>query len=115
MRISFLNEAIKENHGPHIGKEQQSIKPVQDSKIELKQQSIEITDIFRKIAKTQLAGLSQGFKFTSIHMASARYFSPAQAYPPVTQILDHSELNNKGTLTSRQQIFFSKSPDDRSK
>ena len=53
-------------------------------KIVLKPQSIEITDTFRKFTKTKLTGLSQGFKFTSIHMASARYFSPAQADPPET-------------------------------
>jgi len=115
MRIGFLNELIKKIMVRTFVKNSKKLNLSRARKIELKQQSVEITDTFRKKAKTQLAGLSQGFKFTSIHMASTRYFSPAQADPPETQILDHAELNNKGTLISRQQVFFSNPTDGRSK
>jgi hypothetical protein len=114
MRISILNEMLKKFMVYALVKNSKRIGMSRTRKIELKSQAIEITDIFRKSTKKQLAGLSQGFKFTSIHMASARYFSPAQAEPTETQILDHAELNKKGTLISHHQINFRASPNGRS-
>jgi len=106
MRISFFNETLKKLMVRALVKNSKRIGMSRTRKVELKSQAIEITDTFRKSTKTQLTGLSQGYKFTSIHMASARYFSPAQAEPLETLILDHGELNKKGTLISYQQIAF---------
>ena len=115
MRIGFLNEVLKKIMVRTLIKNSKWINLTRLREIDLKPQSIEITDTFRKFTKTQLAGLSQGFKFTSIHMASARYFSPSQAELSETQILDHAELNIKGTLTFHKQISFKKPTDGRSK
>ena len=112
MRISFLNEVLKKIMVRTLVKNSKRINMTRKRKIVLKPHLIEITDTFKNFTKTKLTGLSQGFKYTSIHMASARYFSPAQTNPPEPQILDHSELNKKGSLTFHQQILF-RNPSDR--
>jgi len=113
MRIGFLNEMLKKFMVRTLVKNSKRINMTRTRKVELKPHSIKITDSFKKFTGTELTGLSQGFKFTSIHMASARYFYPSQANPPEIQTLDHSELNNKGTLISHKQVFFKNLPDGR--
>jgi hypothetical protein len=109
MRIGFLNEMLKKIMVHTLIKNTKRINISRTRMITLKPQSIEITDTFRNLTKTHLISLIEGFKFTSIHMASARYFSSAQVDLPEKQILDHTKLNNKGVLIHHQNIFF-KSP-----
>jgi hypothetical protein len=45
-----------------------------------------------------------GQKFSAIHMASARYFSPAQLDPAPAMELDCETLNLTGSVTQSLQI-----------
>lgn len=108
MRIGFLNELVKKIMVQVLVKNNSRQSLFRTRIIEVKHQSIDITDTFTNSGGIRLERMSQGFKFTSIHMASARYFTPAQANPPAAQILDHAELNLKGSLKVHQQILFTK-------
>jgi hypothetical protein len=48
-------------------------------------------------------------------MASARYFTHAQADPHEAQILDHAVWNLKGSLVARQIHSFTKESSGKSK
>ncbi len=115
MRIGYLNEMLKKIMVRTLIKNTKRIGITRTRRIALKPQSIEITDTFRNLTKNHLTSLSQGFKFTSIHMASARYFSSAQIDLPEKQILDHTELNKKGVLIYHQQILFGSPSSNRRK
>lgn len=111
MRIGVINEIIKKLLVRVLIKNSSRHQFSRKRLIKLNHKSIEITDTFNS-GNVQLKRLSQGFKFTSIHMASARYFTPAQANPPDLQILDHSGLNSKNILKVQYFIDF---PDDTKK
>lgn len=104
MRIGFLNEYVKRLMVRVLVKNNTRINLSRTRILKLNPQSIDISDTFTNSGKVQLKWLSQGFKFTAIHMASARYFAPAQANPPDTQILDHASLNLNGSLQVNHQI-----------
>ncbi len=114
MRIGFLNEIIKKIMVSVLVKNNKRVNLIRTRRIKLKPQCIEITDTFKKLSNDQLAELSQGFKFTSIHMASARYFSPAQINQSEIQILDHAELNNQSILVFDHKVLLKHSIENRS-
>ena len=107
MRIGFLNELVKKalvkllisgnKHAPLKRKREIVFKP----------SSIQITDRIEKSGNIQLDKLFYGGKFSSIHMASSRYFTPAQSqkmdFPP----LDADELNQNSSLESHFEVKLS--------
>ena len=115
MRIGFLNELVKRLMVRVLVKNNTRINLSRTRILKLNPQSIDIADTFTNPGKVQLKWLSQGFKFTAIHMASARYFTPAQANPPDTQILDHASLNLNGSLQVNHQISLINDNSDRAK
>lgn len=110
MRIGFLNEMMKKLMVSVLVKNSSKINMSRKRVIKLNPQSMEITDTITNSGKIRLKSLAQGFKFSAIHMASARYFTPAQANPPKAQILDHAALNNNGSLQVKHQISFADDP-----
>jgi hypothetical protein len=63
-----------------------------------------IVDNIKKDGPTALTRLQMGRKFSAIHMASARYFSPQQLDQPEAIELDCSVLNRTGMITHSVQI-----------
>ncbi|MDP2966028.1 MAG: hypothetical protein Q8N39_08355 [Pelolinea sp.] len=106
MRLGFLNEMMKKLMVSVLVKNSSKINMLRKRVIKLNPQSIEITDIITNSGKVRLKSLVQGFKFTAIHMASARYYTPAQTNPPDAQILDHATLNIKGSLQIKHHVSF---------
>ncbi len=115
MRIGFLNEMVKKLMVSVLVKNSSRLNLSRIRNIKLNPQSIDITDTITNSGKVRLKRLSQGFKFTAIHMASARYFTPTQTNPPDAQILDHATLNLKGSLQFKHHISFYDDSSDRSK
>lgn len=108
MRIGFLNEAIKKLMVGLLVKNSSRIAMSRKREITLDPQAIEITDTILNPGKMRLKLLTQGFKFTAIHMASAHYFTPSQAAPPQAQVLDHAALTSAGSLQVKKVISFEK-------
>ena len=108
MRIGFLNELMKKLMVRLLVKNESNLNLSRTRKIALSRQAVDVTDTFTNPGQVQLQKLSQGFKFTSIHMASARYFTSSQATPSAAQILDHGGLNLKGLLKVSHHISFTK-------
>jgi hypothetical protein len=57
----------------------------------------------------------QGFKFTAIHMASARYFTPAQEKISKIRLIDCDSFNIKGTTTADYFVEFPEGVSERGK
>ena len=108
MRIGFLNEAVKKVMVGLLMKNQARVNMTRKREIILSPNAIVITDTITKPGKMRLKSLTQGFKFTAIHMASAHYFTPSQAAPPEAQVLDHAALNSAGALQVKKVISFEK-------
>jgi hypothetical protein len=107
MRFRLLNEFVKKLMVGILIKNNSLQKTSRTRVLILNPQSIEIIDTFTNNGHTQLKRLIQGFKFTAIHMASARYFTPSQVKAHDEQILDHLEFNNKGSLQVKFSVSFS--------
>ena len=106
MRVNFLNELVKKLMVNVLIKNSSHLNLSRIRVLKLNPQSIEITDTITNHGKVRLKSLVQGFKFTAIHMASARYYTPAQTNLPDAQILDHATLNLKGSLQVKHHISF---------
>jgi hypothetical protein len=106
MRFRLLNEFVKKLMVRILIKNNSHQKISRTRVLMLNPQSIEIIDTFTNNGQVRLKRLIQGFKFTAIHMASARYFTPAQANAQDSQILDHIEFNNKGSLQVNFSLSF---------
>jgi hypothetical protein len=106
MRIEFINEAIKKLIVRMLVKNRSRLSLKRTRTIRLQPQNIEISDVICNAGDTQLKSLVQGEKFTTIHMASARYFTPAQFNSSKAQVLDHMALNRDGIVQSTRKISF---------
>ena len=98
MRIGFLNELVKKLL---VGLLISNAKPVgmrMERVIEFLPAKIRITDRLTKSTGLKLARLTYGGKFSSIHMASARYFTPSQSQIEGSRELDVKTLNRSGSL-----------------
>jgi hypothetical protein len=106
MRIHFLNEIIKKLMVNMLVKNITSMALNRKRYLKLNSSSIEIIDVFTNSGRLKLKSLIQGLKFTAIHMASARYYTPAQLDSQNPQILDHKELNLLGTIKVERLVDF---------
>lgn len=106
MRIGFLNEVMKKLMVSVLVKNSSKMNISRKRIINLNPQFLEIIDTIRNSGKVRMKSLAQGFKFTAIHMASARYFTSAQTNLPEMQYLDHTSLNKNGTIQIRHLISF---------
>ncbi len=106
MRVGFLNEIVKKQMVSVLVKNSTRVGLSRRRVLNLYPQSIDVADTFTRSGKVRLKSLIQGFKFTAIHMASARYYTSAQANLPNAQVLDHATLNLKGTLETKHQVSF---------
>ena len=106
MRISFLNELIKKLLVRMLISGSQTVPMKRTRSIEFEANSIRITDEIYKNGKISLKTLAYGGKFSSIHMASARYFTPAQASKTNMPVLDINRLNRDGHLEQTINLDF---------
>jgi hypothetical protein len=106
MQVHFLNEFVKKIMVNMLVKNRVSMPLIRKRYIKLNSISIEIIDVFSKSGRLRFKSLVQGIKFTAIHMASARYFTPSQSESAKAQILDHEELNFKDILKVERLIDF---------
>ena len=66
--------------------------------VDFREDTIHITDKIEKTGTIQLKSLVAGIKFSSIHMASSRYFTPAQLEGPNKEALDVKPLLRNGFI-----------------
>ena len=104
LRCRFLNEAIKKVFVKLLINKNSPVPLRRIRKIEFKQNSIHIADKIEKTGSIRINALEQGNKFSAIHMASARYFTPSQLVKREQPIIDIETLQRTGT-TSQSLII----------
>jgi hypothetical protein len=106
MRVGFLNELVKKllvglliSGGGRL--------PLKRTRVlEFQADRVRIRDRIEKTGPIDLKQLTGGGKFSSIHMASARYFEPAHFTVQQFEELDVDELNRSGILEIKKEVRF---------
>jgi len=104
MRVPFLNEWIKKWMVKTLIKKDDHTPIQYTRRVEFGTENIKIVDRVKIDGRTTLTRLRMGIKFSAIHMASARYFSPQQLSSPEGIELDCKVLNHTGGITQSLQI-----------
>jgi len=104
MRCRFLNEAVKKIFVKLLINKNSSIPLRRIREIEFRQNTIHITDKIHKTGSIRIKTLKYGNKFSAIHMASARYFTPSQMVKRDQPIIDIENLQRTGA-TSQSLII----------
>jgi len=104
MRVPFLNEWIKKLLVKMLIKKDDFISIEHTRRVEFGDEKILIVDKIKKDGPTDVVRLQMGLKFSAIHMASARYFSPQQLDQPDAIDLDCAVLNHTGSITQSLQV-----------
>jgi hypothetical protein len=99
MRFRFLNEAVKKVLVKLLINKNSPIPLRRIRKIEFQQKTIHIIDKIERTGPIQIKTLIQGYKFSTIHMASARYFTPAQLVSKELSVIDIEALQKTGSTT----------------
>jgi hypothetical protein len=90
MRVMLINEMIKKFLVKLLINKKSRISLSLSREVNFKENSILVTDKLEKYGSVRISSLVSGIKFSSIHMASSRYFTPAQF-----KALDHAEIDTK--------------------
>ena len=106
MRLGFLNELIKKLLVRMLISGTRKVPLKRKRIIQFTSSSVEIQDEVTRSGALTLKWLRYGGKFSSIHMASARYFTPAQTNTPKADVLDVEQLNKTGMISSSFKIKF---------
>lgn len=106
MRVGFLNELVKKLLVRMLISGSQKVPLKRKRKITFNPASVLIEDEVSKSGEMRVKWLRNGGKFSSIHMASARYFTPAQTNKQETSTLDVEQLNKTGMIKSSFKIKF---------
>jgi len=104
MRIPFLNEWIKKLLVNILIKKEDFLPIQRTRRIEFGQAKITVVDRINKDVSTDIIQLQMALKFSAIHMASSRYFSPSQCDIGDAINLDCDVLNHTGNITQSLQI-----------
>jgi hypothetical protein len=104
MRCQFFNEAVKKVFVKLLINKNSPIPLRRIRKIEFKQSIIYIADKIEKTGPIQIKTLLYGNKFSTIHMASARYFTPSQLGNREQPIIDIGTLHRTG-VTAQSLII----------
>jgi len=99
MRCRFLNEAVKKVLVKLLINKNHPIPLRRIRKIEFKQNTIHIADKIERTGPIHIKTFTQGNKFSTIHMASARYFTPSQLAPRKLSMIDIEALQKTGSAT----------------
>ena len=104
MRCRFLNEAAKKVFVKLLINKISPIPLRRIRKIEFRQNTIHIADKIRKTGSIKIKTLKHENKFSAIHMASARYFTPSQLVRREQPIIDIETLRRTG-ITAQTLII----------
>ena len=110
MRCRFLNEAVKKVFVKLLINKNSSIPLRRIRKIEFRQNTIHIADKIEKTGSIRIKALKYGNKFSAIHMASARYFTPSQLVKREQPIIDIETLQRTGATSQSLIIDLQKDP-----
>jgi len=106
MRLHFFNEWIKKILVKTLIQRNVKVPIDRKRKIAFGDRQIIITDTITKQGNISLKELTIGGKFTAIHMASARYFTPSQLNNHEFRSLDIDSFNKKGILEVTTKVDF---------
>ncbi len=106
MRIGFLNELVKKMLVGLLISGNAKLPLKRTRVLEFQADRVLIRDRIEKTGSVRLKQLTGGGKFSSIHMASARYFEPAHFTVQHFEELDVNELNRSGILEIKKEVRF---------
>lgn len=104
MQVRFINEWVKKFMVKALLRSHDNVPLERTRKIEFGKDKITISDRFEKIGRVQIEYLQQGVKFSSIHMASSRYFSPQQLAPKEIITFNGKALDRNGEIIASIEI-----------
>jgi len=106
MRIHFLNEFAKKFLVKMLisGKKQAPMRRIRE--ITFLENEIHIDEKIQKASSMRLKSLYCPGKFSSIHMASARYFTPSQLLDQGLLEIDLERLNTHNEIESKRTLRF---------
>jgi hypothetical protein len=110
MRVSFINEFIKKVLVKLLINKKSQIPLSLSREIDFRENSIHVSDKLEKSGAIRITSLVSGIKFSSIHMASSRYFTPAQFEVLDQPMIDLEALQNDGFVERKITIDISSSP-----
>jgi len=99
MRFRFINEFIKKTLVNMLINRKSPVPLKRIRKIAFNQDSITIKDKIVKTSPISIKRLIQGEKFSTIHMASSRYFSPSQLAERHIYSFDIETLQETGSVS----------------
>ena len=108
MRLRFINEAVKKAFVKLLINKQSPLPLRVNRMIEFQKGTIHITDTIEKRGSIKIKSLVYENKFSTIHMASSRYFIPSQLRKMVKPTIDIGALNSKGLITHSFTINVNK-------
>lgn len=115
MRVNFINELIKKVMVSVLVENKKTISIRRKRIVTVNSDSIRISDMINNKSHLLIKKMIQGFKFTAIHMASARYFTPAQEKISKIRLIDCDSFNIKGTTTADYFVEFPEGVSERGK
>jgi hypothetical protein len=106
MRIGFLNELVKKLLVSLLISGSRPLPLKHSRTLEFQPDHIRITDRVERTGRITLQHLSYGGKFSSIHMASSRYFQPGHFTVQNFAEADVTELNRSGVMEFTRKVEF---------
>ena len=104
MRLGFFNELVKKIMVRLLISGGGNLPLKRTRTLEFAKDSIRIHDRVEKTGSVKVKALRYGGKFSAIHMASSRYFTPNQANAQELPVLDVQVLNRDGVCTNELEI-----------
>ena len=104
MRMRFINEWIKKILVRKLIRRDTKVTIKRKRCIQFADDKITISDEISKTGSIKLQSLSVGGKFSSIHMASARYFTPGQLDAISALKIDTEKFNGNSGITVTRTI-----------
>jgi hypothetical protein len=108
MRFRLINEAVKKVLVKLLINKISPIPLRMNRKFEFQKESIHITNKIQKTGPIQIKSLVYGNRFSTIHMASARYFTPSQLNKIDQPLIDIETLNRTGSVSQSVIINLEK-------
>jgi hypothetical protein len=98
MRVQIINELVKKLLVKMFINKKSPIPLTIKRTVDFRENTIHITDKIEKTGTIRINTLVSGIKFSSIHMASSRYFTPAQLEVPDQEAIDVEPLLRNGFI-----------------
>lgn len=108
MRVQIFNELVKKLLVKMLINKKSAIPLTINRTVDFRENTIHITDKIERTGTIRINTLVSGIKFSSVHMASSRYFTPIQLEVPDQETIDFEPLLRNGFIVRELIIDLQK-------